>query len=60
MLALGQCDLILCKYKNQKIHYRMAKMQGEGKKVDWNPEIKLKNVYYFKMYMQQQGIQIGL
>lgn len=31
----------------------MAKMQGEGKKKsDWNPEIKLKNVYYFKMYMQ--------
>lgn len=30
----------------------MAKMQGEGKKSDWNPEIKLKNVYYFKMYMQ--------
>ena len=30
----------------------MAKMQGEGKKSDWNPEIKLKTVYYFKMYMQ--------
>lgn len=44
----SQCDLILCKYKKiKKIHYRMAKMQGEGKKVRLESRNKIKECILF-------------